>query len=134
MKRKPSNCDLCTFGNVSPLRIEKTEDFKALDRLEEERGLGEEEKERKRVTSGIWRLLSYKRKLVGDKNLESDGLRRVINALNSLIGLPTLIEDVIPLKLFLSMALYLPTKTILGIMRFIFMNPYSLNIAIGGLG
>jgi hypothetical protein len=37
------------FGNVGVRCIEKAEELKALDSLEEERGLGEEEKERKRV-------------------------------------------------------------------------------------
>jgi hypothetical protein len=37
------------FGNVGVLCIKKAEELKALDGLEDERGLGEKEKERKRV-------------------------------------------------------------------------------------
>jgi hypothetical protein len=36
------------FGNVSAICNEKAEELKAMDRMEEERGLGEEEKERKK--------------------------------------------------------------------------------------
>jgi hypothetical protein len=39
------------FGHVGALFIEKADVLKAMDRLEEERGLGEEDKERKRVIS-----------------------------------------------------------------------------------
>ena len=55
------------FGNVSAICYEKAKELKAMDRIVEERGLDEEENERK---SGITRELKitlYKRKFVGTK-------------------------------------------------------------------
>jgi hypothetical protein len=54
--------------------------------LEEQRGLTPEEKVRKCGSSEIWRILFYRRRLVGDRSLGFFGLKRVINALNSFIG------------------------------------------------
>jgi hypothetical protein len=83
---------------------------------------------------GSWRLLFYKRKFVGDKNLEFDGSRRVISAQSSFIGLQILIEDVILSSPYLSMALLLPIKTSLRSMRCNSMSRCSLNNLIEGLG
>jgi hypothetical protein len=76
-----------------------------------------------------WRFLFYKRELIGDKNLGFDGSRRVLSALSSSIGLPTRIDDAIPLNPYLSMALLLPIKLSLGTMLCNSMSLCSLNVA-----
>jgi hypothetical protein len=76
------------FGDVGVRTKAWVEELELLDSYEEGRGLSEEEKERRRGGEGwlrSWRLLFYKRKFVGDRNLGSGGSRRVTSALNSFI-------------------------------------------------
>jgi hypothetical protein len=85
LKRDIKSWNKTAFGNVGALVKERVDELKALESAAEGGGISEEEKEGKVCCAGTLRGLFFKRKSVGGRNLESNGLRRETNALNSSI-------------------------------------------------
>ena len=73
------------FGNVGALVKERVDVLKALESAAKGGGLSEKERERKSLLCRYLERALLQEELVGGRNLESNGLRRKTNALNSSI-------------------------------------------------